>query len=88
MIKMITSNILANNNNNLNSPHSQSQHNDSGFDSGSSPELFHNHHSGTGMGVVERRIQQLGDRGNQHLNHLNQDEAPMSRTAQYRKVSF
>ena len=42
MIKMITSNILANNNNcNLNSPHSQSQHNDSGFDSGSSPELFH-----------------------------------------------
>ena len=65
MIKMITS-----------SRHQISNcHNDSGFDSGSSPELFH--HNSPGMGG-----------GNQHLNQLNQDEAPMSRTAQYRKVSF
>ena len=67
MIKMITSSrhqIVSN------------CHNDSGFDSGSSPELFHHNSTGIGAG------------GNQHLNQLNQDEAPMSRTAQYRKVSF
>ena len=41
--------------------------NDSGFDSGSSPEIFHPHHGNvSNVGV--------------------QDEAPMSRTAQYRKV--